>query len=409
MTRGNEKPTRRSIKVRILLAGLFSGLVFASFLVVLEIVLRTTHLFGAKLSWVTNDPVLGWRTNPGRTYWFNQENDHPITGRINRHGWRDDDWPLEKPEGSIRVAVLGDSFVEAYQVESDRTSVELCQALLSSELGLSVEVMNFGRAGFSQTEELIVLEREVLRFEPDLVIVFFLPENDIGDVARETAQDLRRSFFLLSPGGDLTLDDSFSRTREYRIRALLDTVKNNSALISLLGERWNMVQIQRFEAARSLQAREQADPAHALTASASLCTAHPEESYRRNYGLNKVLIRAMSDLCRQQGVRFLLVTLNTRAYDPKVEQELQAVDSTFDPNFFEDDLREFAKTLGIEYLGLQRVFRQHVLDHGVPLLWAHWNYEGNRLVAETLARHLQPVLLELAGRRPRGAHQDRDS
>ncbi len=377
---------------RVLRVVLFSTLIFLFFLLALEIVLRTTHLFGANVSWSENDPLLGWRTSPGAPYWFHKENDHPIQGRINQYGWRDVEWSLEKPEGTFRIAVLGDSFVEAYQVELEATCLKLAESRLHRETGVDVELMNFGRAGFSQTEELLVLENEVARFSPDMVLLFFLPENDIGDVAKETARDLRRPFFLLDPDGSLTLDTSFKDTREYTVRALLQSLKRRSALLSLVGQRLNLFQYQRFMAYRQAMEQKGGPPPEGLTQSASLCTEAPEERYAGNYRLNKILIRHMADFCRQRGILFMLVVLNSRAYLPEVEEELKAVDPTFDLFYFDDDMKRFADALNVPSIGLQRVFREDYQRNGVPLLWGHWNYEGHKVVADALVNELKPIL-----------------
>lgn len=385
---------------RLLRGLLFVSLIFLLFLLALEGILRVTHLFGAHVSWTENDPLLGWRTSPGMPYWFHKENDHPIQGRINRYGWRDVEWTQDKPAGLFRIAVLGDSFVEAYQVELEATSLRLAQERLTRETGVPVELMNFGRAGFSQSEELLVLENEVTRFSPDLVLLFFLPENDIGDIARETARDLRRPFFVPDAQGTLTLDTSFKNTGEYQLRALLQSLKRHSALLSLLGQRLNLFQYQRFMASRRRMEQQAGDPPESLTDSASLCTDSPEERYARNYRLNKILIRRMADFCRQRGIGFMLVILNSRAYQPEVEAELRAVDATFDPFFFDDDLGRFADELDVPSLGLQRVFREAYLREGVPLLWGHWNYDGHRVAADALADALKPVIERERGSAP---------
>lgn len=100
---------------------LFSLLSFLMFLFLLETILDQTHLFNAKKSWSIADPLIGYRYVPGSHYWYDMENDHPITGVINHHGWRDKDRSLEKSEGTYRIALLGDSFVEAFQVEDEKT------------------------------------------------------------------------------------------------------------------------------------------------------------------------------------------------------------------------------------------------------------------------------------------------
>src|SRR5258705_5608596 len=127
----------------------------------LEAVLRTTHVFHARLSWTEPDREIGWRFTPGREYWFFGENDSAITGRIKTMGWPDRERSVKKAPRTYRIAVVGDSFVEAFQVESGRTFLaraeEAYKSMRTADYD-ALEVMNFGRSGMSPTEESIVLE-----------------------------------------------------------------------------------------------------------------------------------------------------------------------------------------------------------------------------------------------------------
>jgi hypothetical protein len=127
-------------------------LVFAVTFLLLEIFLRTTHFSGARVSWSSPDPQIGWRFKPNFEYWYDsRENDHPIIGRTNNFSWNDKDWLIEKDPGVYRVAILGDSYVEGLQVEQDKHFVALAQADLNhseGQPGRRFELMNFGRSGF---------------------------------------------------------------------------------------------------------------------------------------------------------------------------------------------------------------------------------------------------------------------
>jgi len=354
-------------------------------LLITEAVFRFTHAFGARLSWSEPDPTIGYRFTPGRPYWNFSENDHAVEGRINSFGWRDRPRTIEKPPGAYRVAFLGDSFVEAFQVESDSTFVALAEDRLTARLGRTVEIMNFGRSGATQTDEYLVLQSDVMRFSPDLVAVLFNPGNDIDDVSRGTTDRLR-PFYELTPDGDLLLDTSFNVGRGYRVRAAINDLKQRSALISLLTERYNIFQ-------RARRAREATPLQEGLPRRLSLCTSDPDSIFVRNYRLNKVLIREMADYCRERGVRFLLVCGDT-VYEPERIRETAALDPTFDPGFFEVDLAELADSLGVGYLGLQTPFREHAGAGGGSLHWSHYNYDGHRVVARVLSNKLAEIISE---------------
>jgi len=365
---------------------------FFIFLGVSEVVFRMTHLFNARISCSEPDPVLGWRFTPGRSYWFYKENDHPITGRINRFGWRDREWSLRPPDGVYRIAVLGDSYVESFQVETDRNFLTLTEKEFNKDQNIRLELMNFGRSGFTQTEELLVLKKQITQFSPNRVILFFLPENDLTEISRETTFELLRPFYHLSPNGELMLDTSFVDTREFRIKQWINFFTHHSALITLLGERYNLLQAQGLIRKKEKEHDQKRGQAEKIERYLSLCTDKADRTYLENYQLSKRLIRAMADYCNERNIRLMLVTIDTPAYLPEMEAKNKDMDASFNANFFEDDLKKFAASINIDYLGLQRIFRESYEKKKVHLHWGHWNYQGHQVVGKALADKLRSII-----------------
>ena len=362
-------------------------------LVMLELALRWTHAFGAKRSWSEPDSLIVYRYTPGATYWHDQENDHPITGTINAFGWRDRERSLTKPPGTYRIAFLGDSFVEAFQVEQDSTFLALAEDRLRGETPASVELMNFGRSGFTQASEYLVLKHDVMPFDPDAVAVVFVPRNDIADIGRSTAEGALRPFYDLAPDGSLVLDTSFRETREYRTRALVNPLKQGSALVSLLAERYNA-----FAAGRRRARLAAAEGEGVLPGYLTLCTESPESAFAENYRLNKAILRAMAEYCRARGVGFLLVCGDS-VHDPEEARRYEEIDDTFDADFFDGDLRSFADSIGVGYLGLQEPFRRAAADDRGPLHWAHWSYAGHRVIAGEITEMVRRIVEARDGHR----------
>jgi hypothetical protein len=336
----------------------------------LEVVLRTAHPFGARVSWTEPDREIGWRFTPGREYWFFGENDHAITGRINSMGWRDRERSPEKPPGTYRIAVIGDSYVEAFQVELDSTFAALAEAayrgspVSGSE---TVEVMNIGRSGMGPAEELVVLAR-LIRSRPDRVLLLFTPHNDIADVNPATASNLCRPFLYHREDG-LAWDTSFTRRRDFRIREAINPLKQHSALFSLIAERYNS-----WRLARAME-RTAAEPG-GLTREQSLCTDEPDSVFARNYALCKLAIARMARMCQTNGIRFELACVPL-AYRPEDVEHLRSVDASFDPEFFDRDLAALADSSGFSFTPLTADFALRS-RRGVKLQWQHWNYAGHR-------------------------------
>jgi len=93
----------------------------------------------------------------------------------NRHGMRDDEAELEKPEGMTRVVVLGDSITFGWGVPQSMTYPEILEGLLnqSSDRGgaTGVEVMNFGVGNYNTVDELAILRHRALAFQPDMILL----------------------------------------------------------------------------------------------------------------------------------------------------------------------------------------------------------------------------------------------
>ena len=346
-----------------------------------EILLRTTHLFNARVAFTEPDATIGYRFTPGSKYWFMGENDHPIQGRINSMGWRDHERARRKPDGFFRVAVLGDSFVEAFQVELDSTLVAIAQRRLNEHAGTRrVECQNFGRSGMTTTEEYLVLERDVLPCDPDAVVLLFTANNDIADVNPATADHLLRPFPRRMPDGSVRIDSAFATTGAFRARARVNGIKQRSALASLIAERYNTWR--RSDGPVREKAVAARVPPHL-----SLCTATPDPVFAANYSLNKMLVSAMAGMCRERGVAFYLMSV------PPVSgagalADLQAIDPSFDPVFYDRDLATLADSIGAGFVPLTARFLEADRDGHGPLFWAHWNYAGHRLAGARLAAAL---------------------
>lgn len=103
--------------------------------------------------------------------------------RINGQGMRADrDYAYQRTPGVRRVVCIGDSFTIGYEVDVEQTF----SAVLERELkaaGLPAEVLNCGMSGRGSAEELLYLERELFKYQPDVVVVAFYG-NDLADNVR---------------------------------------------------------------------------------------------------------------------------------------------------------------------------------------------------------------------------------
>lgn len=107
----------------------------------------------------------------------------------NRAGWHDVDHELARAPGSVRILVLGDSYVEGVQVPLRELYHLGLERELEARTGVEVEAIAYGWSGWGQRQELVALRDGSpsdhpryppgLAFDPDLVLVEFLAGNDV--------------------------------------------------------------------------------------------------------------------------------------------------------------------------------------------------------------------------------------
>ncbi len=121
------------------------------------------------------DAVLGTWHIPDHVGTYEQDDFKTEDIHINSFGMRDIERTIATPEGVTRVAVLGDSFTEAFHVRDEETFTRQIEANFAGK----VEVMNFGVAGFGTVQQLLTYREKVRQFNPDVVVLAFLSANDM--------------------------------------------------------------------------------------------------------------------------------------------------------------------------------------------------------------------------------------
>jgi hypothetical protein len=175
------------------------------------------------------DADLLYRPVPGATREFNRE---PINGgqqivyQINSSGFRGAELD---PNPVARVVVYGDSYIHGYYSALENTFAQRLEHYVSMKVGVSIEVVNAGVAGYGPDQVLRKMEREFGILKPDLVLVAICTGNDFGDL-------VRNKLFRLDQGGQLlpnvfTIDPALQREMEVKRReSILKCVIRDAAL-----------------------------------------------------------------------------------------------------------------------------------------------------------------------------------
>jgi GDSL-like lipase/acylhydrolase family protein len=189
-------PVRISKKKQLL----FSFVIFVVFLALLEVALRILGI-PTELKDLRYDPGLR-RQGRGSYYTPGWSGYHAgAMVRINSAGWRGKEFSAEKPDGTIRIFGVGDSLTFGRAVNDDEVFLAKLEELLNAgKDGATYETINSGQEGINTVKELRLFEkRDVLKLEPDVVVLGFTVHNDAHSARnknREVYRRLRRSATL---------------------------------------------------------------------------------------------------------------------------------------------------------------------------------------------------------------------
>ena len=360
-------------------------------LVVFEIALRLVDY--SEPVWYEPDARLGWRMRPGLAAWYTHEGRAFV--RVNGEGMRDRDHVPYKPAGVYRIAVLGDSYAEARQVEREQAFwARLPEALAACgfQRGKTLEVLNFGVSGYGTAQEYLMLESTAMRYRPDLVLLQFTNGNDVRNNSFALEPEKDQPFYHLAADGRLHLDASFASEPKFRGRTsfLSETVRkltDKSRVLQLIrvAKESSFVKVANAGVEQGLEAAVLAPPRDRQW----------DEAWRVTEGL----ISMTADYARRNGARFALVSVPyaIQAHPDRAQRErLQASLGVKDLLYPDRRLAALAEKQGFDAVTLAEGMLRTAQQKDAPLYgfpntqlgFGHWNETGHRVAADLIAQSL---------------------
>ena len=332
----------------------------------------------------TVDAVRGFALRPGAQGEWTREGRGEV--RINRAGFRGRDVDQSPAPGVLRIAVLGDSFTEALQVDEQQSFVQQLQKRLASAESCSlrrkdsagVEVLNFGVGAYGTGQQLLTWRHLARRYRPDWVLLVVYPGNDFTDNEPVSRSD--RPVFVLDAQNNLVVDQGFRQSAAYRWRMslpgrALDGLVNHSRLLQLLNEaknRW---------ASRVQPDQEQSQSVRPQVPRTPVAS---DQAWR----LTDHLIAALASEVQADQARFAVISTSAPEQVWPIASERPS-----EPFAQEQRLGSLLAKRQIPYLplapDLQRQADQAgLLVHGFKGQApgeGHWNANGHRLAADRIA------------------------
>ncbi len=352
------------------------------------------------------DPDRGWVLIPNTTGLWTKEGRAEI--RINANGMRGPEIAAQKPPGTFRIAVLGDSCVEALQVPEEQTFAKLLEQELAAcpAVRTKIEALNFGVSGYGTAQELLALRTQVAPFQPDLVLLAFYAGNDVRNNEKTLDQEELRPYFELQ-GGELVLDASFRGHGSYKFRRSWPArafygLVNRSRLLQ--GAKAAKSRLDGWLGARKARRVEHGNAVQELGLDNAVYAPPTEDAWRNAWAVTEALVAEMKREAETQGARFALVSLTTPIqvdFDHAKREAFGKALGVPDLDYPDRRLAEASVRDGIAFLPLapplrELATREKIYLHGFPNSApgeGHWNARGHQAAAKEIGRWLCGTVL----------------
>jgi hypothetical protein len=246
------------------------------------------------------------------------------------------EYGYEKPAGTRRIVVLGDSFTFGEEVSDDETMSAVLGTLLAD-----AEVLNFGVHGYGHDQMLLYLQEEALRYHPDVVVLGYV---DI-DVERNilSFRDYAKPQYVVEDGR-LRLTNVPIPTQESVIAAEPYRSKLFDLVDILYGEvAWD------------------AGPAH-----------------RRAEVVTRAILDEIRRVTESAGADLVIT------YMPVLDEIAGPADATSDGEHW---LTAYCRETGQRCLSLRAPLNAGVDGHPAKRPGDHWNADEHRIAAGAVARY----------------------
>ena len=368
-----------------------SALLSAATLIVLSVVLEAgVRLAVPQQYWRFRDATSDWQLDP-ELGWVNKPDldvesrfkEELIRFRTNHDGLIPAAAAPERaPDMALRVMVFGDSMVVGREIPQNETYTVRLEAQLA-ERGIHAQVINAGVQGYSTDQVLLLMQRWLPVYRPDLVL-YGSTHNDLGGIELDYANGQAKPHFALEGDGSLRMERPRLAAQIQHYGVGIRTWIQWSAFYRLLQPRIAM-----------LRARFIGFDQRVLLGLYEEAYVHPGFADRVDWRLYGALVGRMREVAHDAGASFAFFAHPEvgEVWDPYIEQtcvNLGAQRSEYDPHAMERRIAAVAQQQHVEFVPLIDEFRSRQQRGPFHLLPtdAHLSPAGHALLAELLANRI---------------------
>ena len=317
---------------------------------------------------------------------------------------------MVKPAGVYRIATMGDSMAAAIEVAPENRFTSLLEKDLSDWVRLStesleaVEVLNFGIPASGTAEQWLDYRSQVIRYMPDLVLLLFLPANDIRNNSYELevvqcGRPAVKPFFVLNDKGSLIpVNEDFYESARTRRRSFLAKRQGFRGIMKWLHENSILAHLMHRSYLRIFRnirpgndARNSREVELALALFDSEIQAH-SETWQAAWSATAAILHAFAGEVSDTNTAFHTI-IATGPFEIYRESRPSGADigERFDWQLPNRRAEKILRDARIPYTNLFPEFRKVARINNQPLHFlhdGHYTKDGHRLIAD----HLLPTV-----------------
>ena len=309
------------------------------------------------------------------------------TIEINAQGWNSTkkSYQINKTSGTTRIAVIGDSYVQAAAVNVPEAFAEVIEQELN-KAGQKTEVYRFGIDGAPLTQYLYMLKNEVLNYNPDIVVVQLI-HNDFDESYRFLHGRYSSSFMKVNLEGESIKEIDPVPYKP----GWIDTFKDYRTFRFIYYQTGLSLYIRRLiNLTKDEEVKETKAPKHGFIQSAidvRNITELDKIKKATNYTLGEI-----KKLSESHGFKLLITMDPVReaVYSGSPAEEYEA-------NQLNIIAKEVTDKYNISFLDLKSAMTKHYIEHKkkfeFPWDW-HWNKLGNEVAGKAIAKDIELLFLK---------------
>lgn len=321
----------------------------------LELFLRLTEI--SLPSFVYDDAKLG-RTFKPNSQIFSDEAEGFCVAEVNKFGYLGPPYSQKRESNSVRIALIGDSFVEGLQLFDRNHFRSILENELKAKLNKNIEVLNFGIGGIDFRGMFLIYSQKVIQYNPDIVLFFpkaedFLRRDELPTPQIELKNNnlyINYNSYLNNP--ETKLRREFHIIRNYSIgnlfKEVFESIYRGELIEQVFGDLFDFHKNNNFKVENKNS------------------IFIPDEYFN----INERIIKELSNDFKKRHIKNIFVLINS----------------------LPDSYYKLFRTYNIQTINLEKELSKY--DRKDTNYWkasgkfGHWNYYGHKIVAKFLANNI---------------------